>query len=227
MTDFTYATDAQDKFETIRNIFCVGRNYRDHASELGNTVPTEPMIFGKSTHALIAAKDTLVLPKGRDNIHYETEIVLYIGRPVTAMSKAADVVTDVALGLDLTDRTAQSRLKEKGHPWEFAKSFVGSAVLTDFYRFDAFSAVQTCTFALVIDDKEVQTGYPRDMVFDFDTLIAYAYKHYGLSEGDILFTGTPAGVAALRADNRCVLKMNGDVWGSFVVRENLEFGKGS
>lgn len=227
MIDFTYSTDVRDKFNAIRNIFCVGRNYRDHASELANAVPTEPMIFGKSTHALTSAKDVLVLPSNREEIHYEAEIVLFIGRPVVATSKALDVVTEVALGLDLTDRAAQSRLKEKGHPWEFAKSFVGSAVLTDFYRFETFDAVQTCTFSFSMDDKKVQVGQPTEMVFDFDTLIAYVYKHYGLSQGDILFTGTPAGVSVLRKQSRCALTMNDEVWASFVVDEKPEAGKGS
>lgn len=227
MTNFTYETDANSQFSQIRNIFCVGRNYRDHATELGNAIPTEPMIFAKSTHALVPAKDRLVLPNGRTDIHHELEIVLYIGRSLEAGRTASDVVTKIALGLDLTDRTAQSRLKDKGHPWEYAKSFVGSAVVTDFYTFDSFQSVEECTFSLSIDGHDVQVGYPRDMVFNFDKLVSYVHEHYGLTEGDILFTGTPAGVSALQNGQQCVMRMNGDDWGSFTVESQSSTGKES
>ncbi|WAH38457.1 fumarylacetoacetate hydrolase family protein [Alicyclobacillus dauci] len=204
----------------IRNIFCVGRNYRDHATELGNAVPTEPMIFGKFTHALEEARGTVELPSERGEIHHELEIVLYIAKQVTLESTARDVVGAIALGLDLTDRSAQSRLKEKGHPWEFAKSFVGSAVITDFYAFDDFSQVEQAKFRLEINGKSVQEGVPTDMVFDFTTLIRYTHKHFGLNQGDILFTGTPAGVGPLRDGDTCILRLNDTVVGEFHVTQS-------
>ncbi|WP_306307175.1 fumarylacetoacetate hydrolase family protein [Alicyclobacillus acidiphilus] len=210
MENFTLWRPVQAVLPDVRNILCVGRNYRDHASELGNSVPTEPMIFGKFTHALAAAAGTVLLPPQRSVVHHELEIVLYIDKPAAAGSRAEEVVGAIALGLDLTDREAQSRLKEKGHPWEFAKSFVRSAILSDFYRFDTFDDVQRSTFELLVNGSSRQVGEPRDMVFSFDTLIDYCARHFGLRPGDILFTGTPAGVGPLKAGDDVVMRLNGE-----------------
>lgn len=217
MGELTYWQASHAVFPTVRNIFCVGRNFRDHASELGNAVPEQPMIFGKFTHALTAAAGVVTLPAGREEVHHELEIVLYIDKPVYATSRAADVVGAVALGLDLTDRAAQSRLKEKGHPWEFAKSFIGSAIVTDFYKFDTFTDVETSTFTLQRNHQTVQEGHPEDMVFNFDTLVAYCHRHFGLQEGDLLFTGTPAGVGPIHTGDTLAMSWNGSQIGSFEV----------
>lgn len=223
--DFNDWRSADDVFPGIRNIFCVGRNYREHANELNNAVPTEPMIFAKPTHSLSAATGVVTLPADRTSIHYELEIVLYIAQPVTASSTARDVVGAVALGLDLTDRDAQDKLKAKGHPWELAKGFVGSAVVSDFYQFDDFSQVRDATFQFELNGAIVQTGHPTDMVFDFDTLIQHVHHHFGLTQGDILFTGTPAGVGPLRDGDTGRFYMNGQTWADFKVRHNVA-GKG-
>ncbi|GMA59866.1 fumarylacetoacetate hydrolase family protein [Alicyclobacillus fastidiosus] len=218
MGEFRHWCSAEDSFQEIRNIFCVGRNYRDHASELGNAVPSEPMIFAKPTHALVAARGTVALPASRQEIHHELEIVLYIDKPVAPSSTARDVVGAVALGLDLTDRAAQTKLKEKGHPWEYAKGFVGSAILSDFYRFQDFRDVEGCHFAFDVNGVTVQSGNPRDMVFDFDALIQHVRRHFGLNRGDVLFTGTPAGVGPLRDGDQCVFQMNQETWAEFQIQ---------
>lgn len=215
---------ADNLFPEIRNIFCVGRNYRDHASELGNAVPTEPMIFGKFTHALAPADGTMLLPPSRSVVHHELEIVLYIDRAATPGSRAKDVTGAIALGLDLTDRDAQTRLKEKGHPWEFAKSFVRSAVLSDFYRFESFDDVTSASFELYVNGALRQTGEPSDMVFSFDALIDYCARHFGLQAGDLLFTGTPAGVGPIRAGDDIVMKLNGSTLAEFHVGQATEEG---
>lgn len=215
MGSFSLWKTADETFPTIRNIFCVGRNYREHAAELGNAVPEKPMIFGKFTHSLVCASQTVAMPPSRDVLHHELEIVLYIDKPVTRSSRAMDVVGAVALGLDLTDRAAQNVLKEKGHPWEFAKSFVRSAIVSDFYHTDSFADVERSKFELTVNERLVQTGTPSDMVFDFDTLVQYCHLHYGLNAGDILYTGTPPGVGPIKAGDRLVMTWNGETVASF------------
>ncbi|MFD1676878.1 fumarylacetoacetate hydrolase family protein [Alicyclobacillus fodiniaquatilis] len=217
MSQWAHWKDAADAIKEIRNVFCVGRNYRDHAIELGNAVPTRPMIFGKFTHALTPASGHLALPPGATDIHHELEIVLFIDKPVTNGAQAKDVVGGVALGLDLTDRPLQSRLKEQGHPWELAKSFIGSGILTDFYTSGDFQDVQQAVFSLQINGQTVQEGTPADMLFDFDTLVQYVHQHFGLHPGDILFTGTPAGVGPLHAGDTCTLVLDNTRLGELII----------
>jgi fumarylpyruvate hydrolase len=207
----------EDAMRQIRNVYCVGRNYRDHASELGNAVPTEPMLFGKWTHALAACKGDLALPANRTNIHHELEIVFMFGRAYEPGMGWTDAVSGVALGLDLTDRDAQNRLKTAGQPWEYAKAFPGSAVLTDFYRVEDFAALAETEFSLAINGKTVQVGVATEMVFPFATLVEFVGRTFGFGAGDILYTGTPAGVGPLRPGDQLVLQFDGVTWGTCVV----------
>ncbi len=199
--------------ETVRNIFCVGRNYRDHALELGNAVPDAPLIFGKPTHAIAVADGDLVLPEARVNIHHELEIVLYIQdhhRPGHAFTES---VGGIALGLDLTDRDAQNRLKAAGQPWEFAKGFRNSAVLTDFRRVEEWDALEETPFTLEKNGTVVQEGVARDMLFSWQTLLDYIATHFDLAAGDIVYTGTPAGVGPLDHNDELTLAFAGEPWG--------------
>ncbi|GMA56247.1 fumarylacetoacetate hydrolase [Alicyclobacillus sacchari] len=190
MSGFTYWQRAENVFPDVRNIFCVGRNYRDHAAELGNQVPTSPMIFGKFTHALTAARDTVPFPVGRAEIHHELEIVLWIDHAIANGERPEQAIGAIALGLDLTDRALQSQLKTQGHPWEAAKSFRHSAIVSDFYSFSSFSDVTDSTFAMTVNGRQVQIGQPQDMVFSFAALIRHCAQTYGLNRGDLIFTGT-------------------------------------
>jgi fumarylpyruvate hydrolase len=218
MSHLRYSQSWESLRPSMRNIFCVGRNYRDHASELGNSVPTEPMIFGKFTHALAPAQGVVQFQTvSSEEIHYELEIILYLDRQVTETSSPGEVVGAIALGLDLTDRVTQSSLKKKGYPWELAKSFVGSAIISDFYTFDTFADVENSTFELEINGKKVQEGHPRDMVFNFETLIQYCHRHFGLTHGDLLFTGTPAGVGPLVPGDNVAMILNGTRIAEFSV----------
>ncbi|WP_304458291.1 fumarylacetoacetate hydrolase family protein [Alicyclobacillus sendaiensis] len=199
----------------VRNIFCVGRNFRDHASELGNQVPDSPMIFGKFTHALVPASGEVRYPSGRSDVHHELEIVLFL-KDTPSRERPLDAVGAVALGIDLTDRERQSELKQKGYPWEAAKSFRDSAIVTDLYRFDDFAAdVENTRFALEKNGELVQQGSPSEMVFSFSDLLLHCLDVYGLAAGDIVFTGTPSGVGPVRPGDELTLYMNGDAWGSF------------
>jgi fumarylpyruvate hydrolase len=203
---------AVDATSHVRNVFCVGRNYRDHALELGNQVPDRPLIFGKSTHAVVPAQNTLVLPEHRMNIHHELEIVLWIKSRYTTGSAVHELVDGVALGLDLTDRDAQSELKAKGQPWEYAKGFKGSAVISDFYQVADWKGLNDANFSLHINGGIVQSGFPRDMLFSLQTLVDYVGQHFGLDAGDVLFTGTPAGVGPLASGDVLELRMQDDIW---------------
>ena len=206
-----------EAIEQVRNVYCVGRNYRDHATELGNAVPSEPMLFGKWTHALTPCQGTLQLPGKRSNIHHELEIVLWFDRTYEPGMGLREAVGGVALGIDLTDRDAQNRLKAAGQPWEYAKSFPKSGVLTDFYRVLDFDALVTTPFSMMIGDRVVQHGQAADMVFPFDTLVEYVGREFGFQAGDILYTGTPAGVGPLSDGDQLTLKFGDRIWGACSV----------
>lgn len=211
---------AGDAVRDVRNIFCVGRNYGDHARELGNDVPTEPIIFGKSTHAAVAATGDIALPQPPSSIHYEAEVVLWIARDYQVGAKVQDITGGIALGLDLTDRDAQTRLKQKGQPWEYAKGFRYSAVLTDFYTVaeGEWEVLHRTPFSLVLEQsgvsRKVQEGALAEMIFSLQTLIDYIGQRFHLAAGDVVYTGTPAGVGPLASGDRAELRMGKEVWGA-------------
>ncbi|MCY0876813.1 MAG: fumarylacetoacetate hydrolase family protein [Firmicutes bacterium] len=215
---------AADAVRDVRNIFCVGRNYGEHARELGNDVPAEPIIFGKSTHAAMAIPGTGIvdvsLPSTRDNIHYETEVVLWISREYQRGMKVSDMVSGIALGLDLTDRDAQNRLKAQGQPWEYAKGFRHSAVWTDFYSVTEaeWDQVHQTPFTMVLErggqQRVAQEGQLSEMIFPLQTLIDYVGQRFYLAPGDVLYTGTPAGVGPLQTGDVAQLSYGDKLWGS-------------
>lgn len=202
----------------INNIFCIGRNYADHAAELGNAVPERPIVFSKPTNSLVTAHGQ-VIPYSFDkgDIHHELEIVLYIGKNVADDSKVEDVVTKMALGVDLTLRDVQAELKKKGHPWLLAKGFKHAAVITDFWDFPGEAACVEKDFSLLRNGEVVQQGNITSMIFSFQTILDYLQAHFGLREGDIIYTGTPEGVGSIHQGETYELKWGEDVKGSFVV----------
>lgn len=203
----------------IRNIFCVGRNYVLHAAELGNAVPGEPMFFSKPTHALaLLSGGDIRLPAGRGEVHFETELVIRIGRRYEHGIAVDDLADGVALGLDLTLRDVQSELKKNGYPWLAAKGFLGSAPVTAFRPFPGLASLAAADFGLLRNGQEAQRGNIRDMVFDIPTLIDYCAERFGIGPGDLLFTGTPAGVGPVSDGDRLQLYYADEVWGEGVVR---------
>lgn len=207
--------------EQIRNIYCVGRNYKAHAAELGNAVPEQPMLFSKPTHALAALEGgDIVLPAGRGEIHFETEIVLKIGRSYEKGILVDELVDGVALGIDFTLRDVQSELKKKGHPWLAAKGFRNSAPLSAFRSFPGTEALASSDFTLVKNGQEVQRGNVNNMIFDLQTIVDFTAEHFGLGAGDLIYTGTPEGVGAVADGDRLELAWGGDTWGSCVIRLN-------
>jgi fumarylpyruvate hydrolase len=204
----------------IRNIFCVGRNYANHAAELGNAVPDRPMIFSKPTHAYVLADGKSIdYPRNQGDIHHELEIVLYIGKDVVDRDFQVDeVVTHMALGVDLTLRDIQSDLKKKGHPWLLAKGFKHAAIVTDFWNFPGEAACKEKDFCLIRDGQAVQKGNISSVIFSFHKILAYIQENFGLMRGDIIYTGTPEGVGPITDGEKYELQWGEEFKGSFSVR---------
>lgn len=206
---------------SIRNIYCVGRNYGLHAAELGNDIPEEPMIFIKPTHAFVPMQDQVIaLPGGKGEIHFETELVLHIGEDYAAGKSVDQLVDQMALGIDFTLRDVQTVLKKKGHPWLPAKGFLNSSPCSEFRPFPGFEAVKQTEFSLRKNGEEVQRGNIHDMIFNLQVIVDYIAAHYGLGAGDVIYTGTPAGVAAVQSGDRLELLWGEESFGAFTVQIN-------
>lgn len=174
-------------------IVCIGRNYGAHARELGNTAPDEPVVFLKPESALVPLGGPLILPAFSQDVHHEVELVYTIAR-----RNGRAVADRVTLGLDLTARDLQQALKENGLPWEKAKAFDGSAYVAEArLALESFPTDHPIDFMLKRNGHVVQSGHSGEMIFDVATLIAHVERYMLLQPGDLLFTGTPAGVGPL------------------------------
>ncbi|NOU86848.1 FAA hydrolase family protein [Paenibacillus sp. LMG 31460] len=204
--------------EAVRNIYCVGRNYRAHAAELGNDVPDQPMIFTKPTHALASIDGgELTLPVDQGEIHYEAELVLHIAKPYTEGIQVDEIVDKYALGIDFTLRDVQNVIKKKGQPWLPAKGFLNSAPISTFRPFPGASKLTEANFQLRQNGQVVQNGNISNMIFDLQTIIDYIAKHYGLGAGDIIYTGTPEGVGPVHHGDRLELLWGEEVFGAVTI----------
>ena len=188
------------KFE---NIYCVGRNFVGHAKELGNKIPTSPLIFQKSNSA-VNIKDTIEIPSNK-TMEHELEVVLLIGKEGVPKNheEARTFISGFSTGLDLTDRSLQTELKKKGLPWFASKSFKGSAVIDTNFR-------QECPneFYLTVNKKIRQAGSLKDMIFSFEDIILHLSKIVDFKKGDIIFTGTPEGVGVLESGDQIEMGFN-------------------
>jgi acylpyruvate hydrolase len=180
-------------------IICIGRNYTEHAKELNNAIPTSPMLFMKPQTALLTDRKPFYHPNFSNNIHYELELVLRICKTAKHIDAefAHKYYDQISLGIDFTARDLQDRLKEKGHPWELAKAFDNSAVLGEWLPIQDFSS-ENIDFQLLKNGEIVQDGHSRDMIFNFNTIVSYASTFFTLKQGDLIYTGTPAGVGAVK-----------------------------
>jgi 2-keto-4-pentenoate hydratase/2-oxohepta-3-ene-1,7-dioic acid hydratase in catechol pathway len=178
-------------------IFCIGRNYADHAKELKNDLPTEPVVFMKPATAVIKDGKPFYLPDLGSSIHYELELVLRIGKNGKSIDLpfADSYIESIGLGIDFTARDLQDKLKGKGLPWELAKAFDGSAILGDFVP---YNSGEPFIFHLEKNKEKVQDGNSKDLIFKFDFLVQYLSKYFTLQKGDLIFTGTPAGVGPVK-----------------------------
>ena len=178
-------------------IICVGRNYIDHINELSNQKPDEPVIFIKPDTSVLNNGFPFVIPEFSNDVHHELEVVVKINKVGKYIQPkfAHKYYSQIGLGIDFTARDLQSKLKEKGLPWEIAKSFDGATVLGTFVDKDQFDDLQNLSFQLEKNRTIVQSGNTQDMLWKIDELIAYASQFFTLKTGDVIFTGTPAGVA--------------------------------
>jgi 2-keto-4-pentenoate hydratase/2-oxohepta-3-ene-1,7-dioic acid hydratase in catechol pathway len=180
-------------------IICIGRNYVDHAKELNNPVPTEPMVFMKPSTALLLNNEPFYYPAFSKNVHYEAEIVLRIcknGRHVQP-NFASSYFDQIAIGIDFTARDLQDQCKKNGHPWEIAKAFDHSAVLSPFVPTSQVD-ITGVEFMMEKNDTTVQHGNTKDMIFSFETIIVYVSQFFQLNQGDLIYTGTPVGVGGIQ-----------------------------
>lgn len=177
-------------------IICIGRNYAEHAKELDNPLPKEPLCFLKPDSAILPKNNPFFIPEFSKEIHYELEIVLKInriGRHIEARF-AHKYFEEIGLGIDFTARDIQQQCKEKGHPWEKAKAFDGSAPLGELVNKSEFSNLANINFSLTQNGVTKQKGNTGDMIFSFNEIISYVSKFMTLKIGDLIYTGTPAGV---------------------------------
>ncbi|MDT3426946.1 2-keto-4-pentenoate hydratase/2-oxohepta-3-ene-1,7-dioic acid hydratase in catechol pathway [Paenibacillus forsythiae] len=179
----------------VNNLYCVGRNYKLHAEELGNKVPTEPLIFLKPSHAAVRLdKETIQLPKDSGQVHYEGELVLHIGRDYVPGISLEELVDAMALGLDFTLRDIHNDLQKKGLSWTPAKGFKNAAPLTSYIPFPSREELEATDFTVRKNGEEVQRGNVKNMIFSLQTIVDFIGTRYGLGKDDVIFTGTPAGV---------------------------------
>lgn len=202
---------------TPQRIFCVGRNYADHAKELGNVMPepgSTPIIFMKPVTSLVEQGAPLVLPKGVGAVHHEMELVLALGEGGANIPAASALkhVAGATLGLDLTLRDEQARLKQAGSPWELAKAFDGSAAVGKFNPPGGFD-LQALDMLCTVNGQVRQHGNTRDMLFPVAAIIAFLSSRWRLLPGDLIYTGTPAGVGPLRPADR--IEISSPSLGSF------------
>ncbi|MFD2967453.1 fumarylacetoacetate hydrolase family protein [Sphingobacterium bambusae] len=180
-------------------VIAVGRNYIDHAKELNNPVPTTPVIFMKPDTAILKDNKDFYYPEFSKDVHYEVEVVIRIcneGKHVSP--KFAHKYYDaIGLGIDFTARDIQAQHKEKGLPWELAKAFDHSAVISPLLPKEDFPDMKQIAFSMLKNGETVQSGNTHDMIFDFETLIVFISKYITLRKGDLIYTGTPVGVGPI------------------------------
>jgi len=188
-------------------IFCIGRNYAAHAAELGNALPREPVVFMKPATSLVALGAPLPLPRGRGPLHHEAEVVLLVGRDAQELApeRALEVLVGVTLGLDLTLRAEQDRLKAAGQPWELAKAFDHGAPLGAFVAAEGLD-LAALPFECRVGGALRQQGNTRDLLFPVATIVAFLSRRWRLLPGDLVFTGTPSGVGPLVPGDEVVIE---------------------
>lgn len=201
-------------------IVCIGRNYAEHAKELNNPIPKEPLFFIKPDSAVLRNNDDFYLPDFSNDVHYEVELFVKIHKKGKNIQEkfASNYYNEVGVGIDITARDIQSQCKEKGLPWEKAKGFDGSAPISNTLPLENLGDVNSINFELHINGSVVQKGFTGDMLFPVDRIIAEASKYFMLKIGDLIFTGTPAGVGKLNAGDHLEAYIEGRKMMDFHIR---------
>ncbi len=181
-------------------IICIGRNYVDHAKELNNDLPEKPVFFLKPDSALVLRNKPFFYPDFSKNVHYELELVVKIQRLGRSIPEkfAGRYYSEIGLGVDFTARDLQNEMKDNGLPWEIAKGFDYSAPVSEFNPLSELDDPDNIGFHLELNGKKVQQGNSRELVFSFDRIISYVSRFLTLKTGDLIFTGTPAGVGPVQ-----------------------------
>jgi acylpyruvate hydrolase len=197
-------------------IICIGRNYSEHAKELKNELPDKPIVFIKPQTALLKDNKPFYIPDWSKDLHYETEIVLKISKQGKYVEEkfAHKYYSEVTVGIDFTARDLQAQQKAKGLPWEIAKAFDHSAVLGEFRK----PQFKNINFSMNLNGVEVQKGNTGDVIFSFEKIISYASQFFTLQQGDLIFTGTPAGVGPVKIGDRLEGFLEGEKVFDFEVK---------
>ena len=196
----------------LGKVVCIGRNYAEHAKELDNPVPTEPLLFIKPGSCVVPLEGGFAIPAERGSVHYEAEIAVLIGKPLSktpSREQVLDAISGFAPALDLTLRDKQAELKAKGLPWEIAKSFDGAAVIAPFVVSSTFADVTDIGIRLSINGEVRQDGNSAQMLNPIVPMIQYMAGCFSLQAGDVILTGTPAGVGPLNVGDEVVLELAG------------------
>lgn len=186
-------------------IICIGRNYVEHAKELNNPLPKEPVFFLKPDSAILRRNHPFFYPAFSNEIHFETELVLKISKVGKHIPErfAHTYYKEIGIGIDFTARDLQKKAKEKGLPWEIAKAFDFSAPLGKFLPKENFQDMNSIPFSLLLNGEKKQDGNSANMIFSFDKIIAYVSQFISLKMGDLIFTGTPEGVGPVKKATAC------------------------
>ncbi len=185
-------------------LICIGRNYTEHIKELNNEKPTDPVIFIKPDTAILLKKQPFFIPDFSDDVHHEVEVLVKINKVGKHIAKkfAHKYYDEISVGIDFTARDLQSQLKAKSLPWEKAKSFDGAAVIGEWMPKSTFKDVNDLNFSLKKNAEIVQNGQTSHMLYKIDEIIEYVSKYFTLKIGDIIFTGTPAGVSKVNPNDQ-------------------------
>jgi len=201
-------------------IICIGRNYVAHARELNNEVPSSPVFFMKPDSALVISNRPFFYPEFSRDVHHELEVVIRINRLGRSIEEkyAGRYFNELGLGVDFTAKDLQSEQKKKGLPWEIAKGFDYSAPVSEFFPVEKYKDVHNLSFRLDLNGKTVQDGNTSLMIFSFEKIIAYVSRFMTLKTGDLIFTGTPAGVGPVAINDRLEAYLEGNKLMDFPVK---------
>jgi len=201
-------------------IICIGRNYVAHARELNNDVPTKPVFFLKPDSALVIDNRPFFYPDFSTNVHHELEVVIRIDRLGRSIEEkfAGRYFSEIGLGVDFTARDLQDEQKQKGLPWEIAKGFDYSAPVSGFFPVSRYKDIHNLSFHLDLNGKTVQEGSTSLMIFSFEKIIAYVSRFMTLKTGDLIYTGTPAGVGPVAVNDRLEAYLEGEKLMDFPVK---------
>jgi len=201
-------------------IICIGRNYAEHAKEMKSEVPTEPVFFMKPDTALLKDNEDFYYPEHTKDLHHEVEIVIKISKAGKHIEEkfAHKYYEEIGIGIDFTARDVQAKCKEKGLPWEKAKAFDGSAPIGKFVNKSTFADLNNINFHLDVNGQLRQQGNTKDLIFSIDKVIAYVSKFVTLKTGDLIYTGTPEGVAAVNIGDKLTCFIEGQNLLSFDVK---------